>query len=159
MLANPPFDATESKFLVGTSFRLTLRDTIFCSQSRKDMGVLSKPTSQWRRDQIYREIYNFSYRDYFLEFALPYYQQRGVGQADFTRENNLRTYSKSLRAHQNTRVIVNRNDFLLSSGDISWLKSTFGPSRVTVFPNGGHIGNLATPQLQKQLLDYVSDLK
>jgi phospholipid-binding lipoprotein MlaA len=159
MLANPPFDTTESKFLVGTSFRLTLRDTIFCSQSRKDMGVLSKPTSQWRRDQIYREIYNFSYRDYFLEFALPYYQQRGVGQADFTRENNLRTYSKSLRAHQNTRVIVNRNDFLLSSGDISWLKSTFGPSRVTVFPNGGHIGNLATPQLQKQLLDYVSDLK
>ena len=45
MLANPPFDATESKFLVGTSFRLTLRDTIFCSQSRNDMGVLTNPTS------------------------------------------------------------------------------------------------------------------
>jgi phospholipid-binding lipoprotein MlaA len=159
ILANPPFDATESKFLVGTSFRLTLRDTIFCSQSRNDMGVLTNPTSPWRREQVYREIYNFSYRDYFLEFALPYYQQRGIGEADFTRENNLRTYTNPLRAHQNTRVIVNSNDFLLSSGDISWLKSTFGPSHVKVFPSGGHIGNLATPELQRQLLDYVSDLK
>jgi pimeloyl-ACP methyl ester carboxylesterase len=157
--AAPPFDAIESKFLVGASFRLTLRDTIFCSQERHDMGVLTTPISRWNREAAYREIYEFSLRDYFQEFALPYYRQHGVTAADFKRENNLKTYTRALRTHKNTRVIVNSNDFILSSGDVSWLRSTFGSSRLTVFPSGGHIGNLATPQVQQQVLDYVGDLK
>jgi ABC-type transporter lipoprotein component MlaA/pimeloyl-ACP methyl ester carboxylesterase len=158
-LARPPFDATESKYLVGSSFRLTLRDTIFSSQERHDMGVLTTPISRWNRDAVYREIYTFSLRDYFLEFALPYYEKRGITAADFKRENTLETYTRALRSHKNTRVIVNSNDFLLSASDVSWLRSTFGSSRLTVFPSGGHIGNLASPQVQGRLLEYVSDLK
>jgi phospholipid-binding lipoprotein MlaA len=158
-LAEPPFDASESKFLVGASFRLTLRDTIFSSQERNDMGVLTTPISRWNREAAYREIYGFTLRDYFLKFALPYYKQHGVTAADFKRENNLRTYTRALRSHGKTRVIVNSNDFLLSSGDVSWLRSTFGSSRLTVFPAGGHIGNLASPQMQRQVLEYVSGLK
>jgi len=159
MLANPPFDATESKFLVGMSFRLTLRDTIYHSQRRQDMGVLTTPPSSWNREAAYKEIYNFSYRDYYHDFAAPYYKRLGVGEADFKRENNLRSYYKPLRSQKNARIIVNSNDFLLSSSDVSWLRSTFGSSRVTVFPAGGHIGNLASAPVQKQLLSYVADLK
>jgi len=36
-----PFDATESSFLIGASFRLTLRDIIFSSQQRNDQKVLT----------------------------------------------------------------------------------------------------------------------
>ena len=159
MLANPPFDASESKFLVGMSFRLTLRDTIYHSQKRNDMGVLATPVSHWNREAGYKEIYNFSYRDYYLDFAAPYYKRLGVGAADFTRENNLRSYATPLRSQKNVRVMVNSNDFLLGSSDVSWLRSTFGSSCVTVFPAGGHIGNLASAPVQKQLLSYLSDLK
>jgi ABC-type transporter lipoprotein component MlaA len=158
-LAEPPFDATESKFLVGASFRLTLRDTIFSSQERHNLGVLTTPISRWNREATYREIYGLSLRDYFEKFALPYYKKHGITAADFKRENNLKTYTRALRSHSKTRVIVNSNDFLLSSGDVLWLRSTFGSSRLTVFPSGGHIGNLATPQMQRQVLEYVSDLK
>ena len=159
MRMNPPFDATESKFLVGMSFRLTLRDTIYQSQLRNNMGVLATPLSTWNREASYREIYNYSYRDYYRHFALPYYQKRGIDTADFTRENHLASYTKPLRSQTKARVIVNSNDFLLGSSDISWLRSTFGPSRLAIFPAGGHIGNLASPSLQKQLLSYVADLK
>jgi ABC-type transporter lipoprotein component MlaA/pimeloyl-ACP methyl ester carboxylesterase len=159
MLMNPPFDATESRFLVGMSFRLTLRDTIYQSQTRNNMGVLATPLSRWNREAAYQEIYNYSYRDYYRSFALPYYQKRGIDTADFTREDNLRSYTTSLRSQKNTRVIVNNNDFLLSPGDVTWLRATFGSSKLTVFPNGGHIGNLASAPVQKQLLSYVADLK
>jgi hypothetical protein len=35
-----PFNAIESRFLVGLAFRLTLRDIIFSSQLRHNQGVL-----------------------------------------------------------------------------------------------------------------------
>ncbi|NJM38224.1 MAG: hypothetical protein HC845_10415 [Akkermansiaceae bacterium] len=55
--STPPFDAIESKYIVGLSFQLTLRDTIFSSQSRNDMGVLKTPLSNWNREKCYQEIF------------------------------------------------------------------------------------------------------
>lgn len=159
MLAEPPFDASESRYLVGLSFRLTLRDTIFTSQMRNNMGVLHTPLSSSHREESYREIFSFSYYDYYQEFVIPYYKQRGITPRDFDREVNLRSYGKRLRSHKNTRVIVNSNDFLLNPKDISWLKTTFGPSRLTIFPSGGHIGNLASEPVQKQILADLDHLK
>ena len=155
----PPFGAIESKFLVGLSFRLTLRDTIFSSQWRNNMGVLHTPLSQWRREPAYQEIYNITLRRYFDSFVQPYYRTRGVTAADFTREVNLRNSTTQLSAQSKARVIVNRNDFLLGPGDISWLRSTFGSTHVRVFPNGGHLGNLASPPVQSAILTALEGLK
>ena len=155
----PPFGAVESKFLVGLSFRLTLRDTIFSSQWRNNLGVLHTPLSLWRREAAYEEIYHISFRSYFDRFVLPYYKARGITAADFVREVNLRNSTHHLSTQSKVRVIANRNDFLLSPGDISWLRSTFGSSHVKVFPNGGHLGNLASPPVQSAILTALEGLK
>lgn len=155
----PPFDATESKFLIGFSFRLTLRDAIYSSQRRHSMGLLQTPLSPWRRDASYREIFNISYHDYFQKFAIPYYQSRGIGSGEFNREISLMTHEQALRAQSKVRVIMNRNDFLLNPQDAAWLESTFGPSRVKVFPDGGHLGNLANPQVQDAVIAALVGLK
>jgi ABC-type transporter lipoprotein component MlaA/pimeloyl-ACP methyl ester carboxylesterase len=155
----PPFGAVESKYLVGLSFRLTLRDTIFSSQSRNNMGVLQTPVSNWRREPVYEEIYSFSFRDYFDRFAVPYYRTRGVTSKDFIREVNLENSTASLSSQQKVRVLVNGNDFLFGAGDLSWLRSTFGSSRLTVFPSGGHLGNLGTAPVQSAILTSLDGLK
>lgn len=157
--ATPPFNAIESKFLVGMSFKLTLRDTIFSSQQQHNMSVLQTPLSKWRRVPCYNEILQYSFDDYYHRFVLPYYQKKGVGPADFTREVNLRTYEKNLRAHPDIRVLVNRDDFILNNRDISWLKSTLPASRLTVFPNGGHLGNLTSPPVRQKILGSLDGLK
>jgi hypothetical protein len=154
----PPFSGTESKFLVGLSFRLTLRDTIFNSQSRNNRGVLQTPISQWRREPVYQEIMQYSFRDYVNNFALPFCKQNGISEDMLSREINLRTYQKQLRSAPNIRVIANADDFLLTSGDLSWLKSTFG-SRLTVFPNGGHLGNLTSPPVRSAIVKSLEGLK
>ena len=73
-----PFSAVESKFLIGLTFRLILRDMIYSSQRRNNQGVLQHPIRNFRRDPVYQEILQYSYQDYFDKFVIPYYQGRGL---------------------------------------------------------------------------------
>jgi ABC-type transporter lipoprotein component MlaA/pimeloyl-ACP methyl ester carboxylesterase len=155
----PPFDGIESEFLIGLSFKLTLRDALFSSQWRNNMGVLQTPLSKWRRDPCYEEILNYSFRDYFVKFVLPYYKTKGIGLSDFRREGNLMNFSNKLRSNPRVRVITNRNDFLLQNKDLSWLESTLGSKRVKIFPNGGHLGNLTSDPVQSAVLESLGGLK
>ncbi len=158
-LSAPPFDAVESRYLIGLTFRYTLRDVIFSSQSRHSPGVLTQPGSKWNRKGAYGEIMRFSYRDYVNRLALPHFQAQGVSQAEFRKFATLRTSATALRARKDTMVITNGNDFLLAPGDLSWLRKTFGPSRIRVFPEGGHLGNLASPQVREALAGFLADMK
>ena len=150
-----PFSAIESKFLIGLTFRLKLRDIIYSSQRRNNQGVLQQPIRKMRREPVYQEILQYSYRDYFEKFAIPYYQARGAASptaAALETAGDLRTYEAGLRANPDVRVIVNQNDFLLTDEDLAWLHATFAPEQLTVFAQGGHLGNLSNPTVQKTIL-------
>jgi hypothetical protein len=123
------------------------------------MGVLQTPLSRWRRDASYREIFNFSFTDYFKQFVAPYYKTKGVREQDFLREEDLRSCSRALSTQPNVRAVINRNDFLLSSRDTAWLQSTFGAKRLKVFTDGGHLGNLAARPFQEAVNEALAGLK
>jgi pimeloyl-ACP methyl ester carboxylesterase len=156
-----PFNAIESRFLIGLAFRLMLRDIIFTSQRRNNQGVLQHPIRNFRREPVYQEILQYSYQDYFEKIAIPYYWTRGIDSTAEALEKagDLRTYDASLRANPNIRVIVNQNDFLLADEDLDWLHATFSPEQLTVFPQGGHLGNLFNPTVQKTILGALTNLK
>ena len=71
----------------------------------------------------------------------------------------MRTYETGLRANPNIRVLANQNDFLLADADLAWLHATFAPEQLTVFAQGGHLGNLSNPAVQKTILEALSGLK
>ncbi|MGP8200341.1 MAG: VacJ family lipoprotein [Limisphaerales bacterium] len=156
-----PFNAIESKFLIGLTFRFMLRDIIFTSQRRNNQGVLRHQISSFKRDPVYREILRYSYQDYFTKFAIPYYQARGMASPAeaLKKAGDLRTYDGGLRANPSIRVIVNQNDFLLADEDLTWLHATFAPEQLTVFPQGGHLGNLFNPAVQKTILGALAGLR
>jgi ABC-type transporter lipoprotein component MlaA/pimeloyl-ACP methyl ester carboxylesterase len=157
-----PFDAIESKFLIGLTFRFSLRDIIYSSQRRHNQGVLHQALWTYRRHPVYQEILQYSYQDYFHQFAVPYYQTRGLAAPvaeTLETAGDLRTYAAGLRANPNIRVIVNANDFLLAGGDLAWLHATFGPDHLTVFPQGGHLGNLINPKVQATIVAALAGLQ
>jgi ABC-type transporter lipoprotein component MlaA len=157
-----PFNAIESKFLIGLTFRLSLRDIIFSSQQRNNLGVLHHPISNWRRDPVYQEILQYSYQNYFDKFAIPYYQTNGVAApaaATIEKNGDLRTYETSLHSNPDIRVIDNQNDFLLTDEDLAWLHATFSAEQLTIFPQGGHLGNLANPTVQKSILAALTPMR
>ena len=157
-----PFNAIESKFLIGLTFRLMLRDIIYSSQRRDNQGVLRHSIRKWRRDPVYQEILQYSYQDYFEKFATPYYQTRGLASPaaeTLEQAGDLRTYDAGLRANPKIRVIVNQNDFLLADEDLAWLHATFAPEQLTVFPQGGHLGNLSNPTVQKSIMAALTPMR
>jgi ABC-type transporter lipoprotein component MlaA len=168
-----PFSAIESKFLIGLTFRLILRDMIYSSQRRNNQGVLQHRIRNFRRDPLYQEILQYSYQDYFEKFAIPYYSARGLTSPTqaapeasprraaeaLEKSGDLQTYDAGLRANSNIRVIVNQNDFLLTDEDLAWLHATFGPEQLTVFPIGGHLGNLSNLTVQKSILAALTPMR
>ncbi len=110
---------------------------------------------------MYREILQYSYQDYFDRLVVPYYQARGLASpvADaLGRAGDLRTYEAGLRANPEIRVIVNQNDFLLTSGDLAWLRASFSASQLTVYPEGGHLGNLYNAEVQRSIVQALDGL-
>ena len=157
-----PFSAIESKFLIGLTFRLNLRDIIYSSQRRNDQGILHHRIDNFRRDPVYQEILQYSYQDYFDKFAIPYYSARNLSSptaAALEQGGDLRTYEASLRANPDIRVIVNQNDFLLTDADLLWLHATFATNQLTVFPQGGHLGNLFNTNVQKTILGALTPMR
>lgn len=154
-----PFSSIESRFLVGLVFRFTLRDTIYSSQHRHNLGILHHALWDFRRDPVNQEILGFSFRDYFDRFVVPYYQDCGlaapVAQTIQT-GGDLHTYEAALRNNPALHIIVNQNDFLLSDDDLSWLRATFSKEKLTIFPQGGHLGNLSNPNVQKTVLSALA---
>ena len=157
-----PFSAIESKFLIGMTFRFMLRDIIFSSQRRSNQGVLQHRIRNFRREPLYQEILQYSYQDYFEKFATPYYQAHGVASPTaeaLEKAGDLRTYDAGLRANPDIRIIVNQNDFLLADEDLAWLHATFAPEQLTVFAQGGHLGNLSNLTVQKSILAALTPMR
>ena len=156
-----PFNAIESKFLIGLTFRRMLRDVIYSSQRRNNQGVLHHRILDFRREPAYQEIMQYSYQDYFEKFAIPYYATRGLASptaAALEKAGDLRTYDAGLRANPDIRVIVNQNDFLLADEDLEWLGATFATNQLTVFNKGGHLGNLSNVTVQKAILAALTPM-
>jgi pimeloyl-ACP methyl ester carboxylesterase len=156
-----PFNAIESQFLIGLGFRLTLRDMIFSTQLRHNRGILQQKVDKYRRRAVYDEILNYSFRDYIDLFATPYDRTLGIDLKDpevVKRGTDLMVYTAGLRANPKIRVILNRNDLLLTDSDIAWIEATFAPSQVTEFPEGGHVGNLSQPAVQQAILRALDGL-
>jgi pimeloyl-ACP methyl ester carboxylesterase len=157
-----PFDAIESKFLIGLTFRFELRDIIYSSQRRNNEGVLHHPLWNFRREPAYQEILQYSFQDYFDKFATPYYSARGLAASSsetIEKAGDLRSYDAGLRANPDIRVIVNQNDFLLEDEDLAWLHATFVPEQLKVFQQGGHLGNLVNPAVQKAILAALTPMR
>ncbi len=157
-----PFDGVESKFLIGLNFRMILRDIIYSSQRRNNQGVLKHRIRKFKRTPVYQEILQYSYQDYYKDFVIPYYQagdSAAPTAAKLETAGDLRTYDAGMRANPDIRVIVNQNDFLLADEDLAWLRATFTPEQLTVFAQGGHLGNLANLTVQKSIMAALTPMR
>jgi hypothetical protein len=156
-----PFSNREAEFLIGLAFRRSLQVLLYASQEREDLGVLLTERRRMRRLPVYKEIGDYSFEMYLYAFVLPYYRDRlGTIQSadEMIAMNDLHAVADHLRAHPELRVFANKNDFLTSDEDVTWLTELVGPERVRFFPRGGHLGNLHRPEVQAEVMASLSDL-
>ncbi len=156
-----PLTDLEARFLIGFAFRRTLRELIWASQQREDLGVLRTERRTLSRNPAYHEINDYSYEEYLYAFVLPALRERGVAprSADaLFAANDLRSIESALRANDRIRHFANGNDFLTSDADEAWLVDVLGRNHVRFFPEGGHLGNLHRPEVQAEIMEAIADL-
>jgi ABC-type transporter lipoprotein component MlaA/pimeloyl-ACP methyl ester carboxylesterase len=153
--ARLPFDRVESEFLVGLSVRTSLVQALEAIALRGG-GELNIP--EQRKDTqgvLYAEINASSLRRYAEELAVPsLVKTYGADRSALFAEANLPSLEQTLRSDTRIRALTNADDFILDEKGLAWLQGTLG-ARIRVFPEGGHLGNLSHPDVQKAILDAL----
>ena len=155
--------AEQAQFLIGMSFRLTLRELLAIAQ-HEAKNLPGLPEYRWSdRTALYRAADRLSFEQYVSSCLLPDRQSRDQKMTleRLKADSSLRAVADKLRGDPRIRILHNYDDFLLSGEDRAWLDRTFGP-QLTWFSCGGHLGNLYSSVFQKALLEQLTpaeDLK
>jgi hypothetical protein len=147
------FTTRDLSFLIGGSFRDSLRDVIFTSQQIYDLKILKSPITRDNRNQRYEEARNFSFNDYLTQFVYPGIKakkDKNYSLVELNHEVSIYQFEGFLKAHQNTFLVHSSDDFVLKAGDIDWLKANF-KDRALIFPYGGHCGSMNFPEFTEHL--------
>jgi len=149
-----PFDRTESEFLIGLNGRDAVHNAIVAIARATGRRVWLEPELDPARGWLLEEVNHSSFDGYVRHLVLPHFLASGQATASvesLLEASGLRGLAPALAADERVRVLTNADDFLLAPDDIAWLEQTLG-ARVTVFPQGGHLGNLWMPEVQEAIL-------
>lgn len=149
------FTTEELQFLIAEDLQVLLPELVYVTQAIHDHDVLRAPKDQPRRRL--EQAKNVTFLDYTEKIALPVWRlQAGEPQADlesFTRRGSLAPILDRLRGNSKVHVMHNADDFFADRKSIEELKEALG-DQVTLYPYGGHLGNLWYSENQEYILRF-----
>ena len=136
--------------LIGTDFRISSANMVFVSDVLTKAGyIVPKGIDLRRHDstEVYARVAtHLSFVDYFKGLFLPYFQAQNpnLTERDLVEMTSLQYIEDYLRTSSKFGLLTNEDDLILLPGEVDYLRQLFG-SRATIFPSGGHCGNMAYP--------------
>ena len=133
--------------LIGAVFRFSSADIAFTSDLINRRGLITPIDEPIREgtslSPFFREALECDFECYLTEQLMPVWQARHGGQTleQLIDEVSLYALEDYLQSSNKLGVMHNADDMILGSGDLGFLRRTLGP-RLTVYPYGGHCGNL-----------------
>lgn len=146
--------------LIGAVFRLASANIAFTADVMSRSGYLVPADRQLRISSSLTPYFDAGVRrgfiSYFEELLYPYYHARNP---DLTKqqiiiEASLEYIQPFLTQSDNVGLVTNEDDVILAPGDIDFLRRTFA-GRATIFPNGGHCGNMQDPHVVAAFVRFV----
>jgi hypothetical protein len=140
-------DRDEAGGVIAVSFRIGSAGMIFASDVMTNGGYLVPRNKVLKNSDSLEEYFwtslHLSFLDYFDEYFYPYFQGRnpGLSREELIETLSLKSIEGYLASSAKIGVITNEDDFILAPGELDYLRRVFGP-RLTVYPRGGHLGNL-----------------
>ncbi len=143
----PPTDKFLSA-LIGTSFRISSSNMIFTMDVMNGGGYIVprglKLTPYTSLTDYAIVAQNTQFVDYFHEYFYPHFRalDNGLTEQELKHRESLKSIESYLRNNKKIGLIHNEDDIIMAPGEVDWLKGVLG-SRATIFPNGGHCGNMS----------------
>ena len=150
--------------LIGTSFRISSQNMVFTTDVLTKAGYVVPKNLVLRRHDNVRDyakvLAQLSFLDYFRGIFVPHFQAQdpSVTEAQLIKTLSLRSLDDYLRNSEKFGLIGNEDDLILLPGEIDYLRDLFG-SRATIFPHGGHCGNMAYPDNVSAMVGFFADAK
>lgn len=146
--------------LIGLSFRLSSASMVFTADVVTDYGFI-KPRGyrigRYESLERYRQTaYRLGFTDFYHEFFYPFYadQHPELDRDGFIDAMSLHSIAGYLAGAGHVQLIHNEDDVILAPGEIDFLRETFG-ERARIYPDGGHLGNMAYRENVAYLLELV----
>lgn len=137
------FTTQELQFLIAENLQSQLSELVYVTQVLHDQKILSAPKGQMRRRL--RETKDFTFTDYNEKVALPLWRLHARDSdavlETFINRGSLARILDRLRGNSKVHITHNADDFLAERKSIDELKEAVG-DRMTLYPYGGHLGNL-----------------
>ena len=133
--------------LIGTSFRFSAADIAFTSDLINRRGLIIPPKYPIREGTsltpFLKRALQCDFDCYLTEQVIPMWRARTDGGSLLQLIDQVSLYALQdyLKASPKIAVMHNADDVILGPGDLGFLRKTFG-DRLTVYPHGGHCGNL-----------------
>lgn len=133
--------------LIGTVFRFAVADIVFTSDLVNKRGRIVEAdatiTEGTSLTPYLRSSLLCNFDCYINRQLLPFWRKRfgGTDLSQLIREVSLYALEDYLHDSHKIAVMTNADDLILGRGDLSFLRRTLG-DRLTVYPHGGHCGNL-----------------
>jgi len=133
--------------LIGTSFRFSAADIAFTSDLINRRGLITPPKTEITEGTsltpYLRRALQCDFDCYLTEQVIPMWRARTDGSSLLQLVDEVSLYALKDYLQKSTKIAVmhNADDVILGPGDLGFLRATFG-DRLTVYPFGGHCGNL-----------------
>ncbi|MGX2040030.1 alpha/beta hydrolase family protein [Methylocaldum sp. MU1018] len=151
----------EIRYLIGWTLRMPVGSSLYVSSLiLPDMGILQTPISWGYRSARMEEAQSFDIMDYLKRVLVPHLERTGGRNLSFdrlVRESSLKHIAPVLRDNPKVYLMHNADDFLVSEKDLIFAERIFG-DRVTIYPYGGHLGNLWYPRNRQDILTILEPL-
>lgn len=146
--------------LIGLVFRIASANMAFTADVMTDFGYIKPGNVRLTRNTdlgVYNEVaMRLGFTDYFHAFFYPYQAglEPGLSRSELIERMSLVTIGDYLSQADNVYLIHNADDLILESGEIEILAEMFG-DRGTIFPRGGHMGNMDSRDYIGQMLKIM----
>ncbi|MCU1739535.1 MULTISPECIES: serine/threonine protein kinase [Pseudomonas] len=133
--------------LIGTTFRFSAADIAFTSDLINRRGLITPPkypiSEGTSLTPMFKRALQCDFDCYLTEQVIPMWRARSDGGSLLQLIDQVSLYALKDYLHDSPKIAVmhNADDVILGPGDLGFLRSTFG-DRLTVYPHGGHCGNL-----------------
>jgi Alpha/beta hydrolase family len=148
--------------LVGVAFRLASTNIAFTADVMSRWGYLVPADRRLTTGSSLTPYFDAGMRrgfeDYFENLLYPYYQayDPGLTRQQMIDESSLERIGTFLAETDRVGLVTNADDIILAPGDIDFLRRTFS-TRATIFPNGGHCGNLEHKQMVAAIVRFMTE--
>jgi len=133
--------------LIGSSFRFSVSDMAFTADLINRRGLITPPrypiSEGTSLTPFFKRALQCDFDCYIVEQLMPYWRAKydGGSLPQLINEVSLYALEDYLKKSSKVAVMHNADDLILGPGDLGFLRRTFG-ERLTVYPRGGHCGNL-----------------